>query len=108
MEINSSMDAKTPRPTFRASFAAHSSRLHGEPSLPSMSANDAPARVKGEAVAECVSDEALIHLKSYKYSAVDKSPISHYILRPYARLPAPPPPPPALRRAAIAQLGARR
>ncbi|EAQ93663.1 hypothetical protein CHGG_01898 [Chaetomium globosum CBS 148.51] len=35
------------------------------------------------AVAECVSDDALIHLKSYKYSAVDKSPISHYILRPY-------------------------
>jgi len=36
-----------------------------------------------EALAECVSDDALIHLKSYKYSAVDKSPISHYILRPY-------------------------
>ncbi|KAK4155551.1 Cholinephosphotransferase 1 [Chaetomidium leptoderma] len=36
-----------------------------------------------EAAAECVSDDALIHLKSYKYSAVDKSPISHYILRPY-------------------------
>ncbi|AEO53155.1 hypothetical protein MYCTH_2294110 [Thermothelomyces thermophilus ATCC 42464] len=36
-----------------------------------------------QAAAECVSDEALIHLKSYKYSAVDKSPISNYILRPY-------------------------
>ncbi|KAK4240858.1 Cholinephosphotransferase 1 [Achaetomium macrosporum] len=36
-----------------------------------------------QAVAECVSDDALIHLRSYKYSAVDKSPISHYILRPY-------------------------
>ncbi|KAF3057184.1 putative CDP-alcohol phosphatidyltransferase class-I family protein C22A12.10 [Daldinia childiae] len=35
------------------------------------------------AVAECISDDALIHLKSYKYSAVDKSPISNYILRPY-------------------------
>ncbi|KAJ8120812.1 hypothetical protein O1611_g10268 [Lasiodiplodia mahajangana] len=35
------------------------------------------------AVAECVSDEALIHLRSYKYSAVDKSPVSNYILRPY-------------------------
>ncbi|KAI0548867.1 CDP-alcohol phosphatidyltransferase [Xylaria curta] len=35
------------------------------------------------AVAECVSDDALIHLRSYKYSAVDKSPISNYILRPY-------------------------
>ncbi|KAI1396644.1 CDP-alcohol phosphatidyltransferase [Hypoxylon fuscum] len=36
-----------------------------------------------KAAAECVSDDALIHLKSYKYSAVDKSPISNYILRPY-------------------------
>ncbi|KAI5917074.1 CDP-alcohol phosphatidyltransferase [Camillea tinctor] len=35
------------------------------------------------AVAECVSDDALIHLRSYKYSAVDKSPVSNYILRPY-------------------------
>ncbi|KAI1636316.1 CDP-alcohol phosphatidyltransferase [Biscogniauxia mediterranea] len=36
-----------------------------------------------KAAAECVSDDALIHLRSYKYSAVDKSPISNYILRPY-------------------------
>ncbi|KAI1342842.1 CDP-alcohol phosphatidyltransferase [Xylariaceae sp. FL0016] len=36
-----------------------------------------------KAVAECISEDALIHLKSYKYSAVDKSPVSHYILRPY-------------------------
>ncbi|KAI1298572.1 CDP-alcohol phosphatidyltransferase [Xylaria venustula] len=35
------------------------------------------------AAAECVSDDALIHLRSYKYSAVDKSPVSNYILRPY-------------------------
>ncbi|KAI0473792.1 CDP-alcohol phosphatidyltransferase [Xylariaceae sp. FL0804] len=35
------------------------------------------------AVAECISDDALLHLKSYKYSAVDKSPVSNYILRPY-------------------------
>ncbi|KAI0193509.1 CDP-alcohol phosphatidyltransferase [Astrocystis sublimbata] len=35
------------------------------------------------AAAECVSEDALIHLKSYKYSAVDKSPISNYILRHY-------------------------
>ncbi|KAJ9648426.1 hypothetical protein H2199_001281 [Coniosporium tulheliwenetii] len=32
---------------------------------------------------ECVSDEALAHLKTYKYSGVDKSYISHYILRHY-------------------------
>jgi len=35
------------------------------------------------AVAECISDDALIHLKSYKYSAVDLSPVSKYILKPY-------------------------
>ncbi|KAI0390202.1 CDP-alcohol phosphatidyltransferase [Xylariaceae sp. FL0594] len=38
---------------------------------------------KKTAVAECISDDALIHLRTYKYSAVDKSPISNYILRPY-------------------------
>ncbi|KAI0126539.1 cholinephosphotransferase 1 [Xylariales sp. AK1849] len=36
-----------------------------------------------KAAAECISDDALIHLKSYKYSAVDKSPVSKYILGPY-------------------------
>ncbi|KAL5615216.1 hypothetical protein BROUX41_005272 [Berkeleyomyces rouxiae] len=36
-----------------------------------------------EAVAECVSDDALVHLKTYKYSSVDKSPVSKYILGPY-------------------------
>ncbi|KAI1392741.1 CDP-alcohol phosphatidyltransferase [Hypoxylon trugodes] len=36
-----------------------------------------------KAAAECISDDALIHLKSYKYSSVDKSPVSYYILRPY-------------------------
>ncbi|KFH40296.1 putative CDP-alcohol phosphatidyltransferase class-I family protein-like protein [Hapsidospora chrysogenum ATCC 11550] len=35
------------------------------------------------AVAECISDEALVHLRSYKYSAVDKSPVSKYILGPW-------------------------
>lgn len=32
---------------------------------------------------ECVSDEALSHLKTYKYSSVDKSLISRYILKHY-------------------------
>ncbi|KAM0485164.1 hypothetical protein ACHAPX_001145 [Trichoderma viride] len=36
-----------------------------------------------QAVAECISDDALIHLKSYKYSSVDKSPVSKYILGPW-------------------------
>jgi hypothetical protein len=39
-----------------------------------------------QAVAECISDDALIHLKSYKYSSVDKSPVSKYILGPWVRL----------------------
>ncbi|KAB5578536.1 cholinephosphotransferase 1 [Coniochaeta sp. 2T2.1] len=43
----------------------------------------ATAKSSKRAVAECVSEDALVHLKSYQYSAVDKSPISHYILRPY-------------------------
>lgn len=36
-----------------------------------------------EAAAECLSDDALIHLKSYKYSSVDESYISNYILKHY-------------------------
>ncbi|CAK7263032.1 hypothetical protein SEPCBS57363_000361 [Sporothrix epigloea] len=32
---------------------------------------------------DSISDDALIHLKSYKYSSVDKSPLSHYVLNPY-------------------------
>lgn len=38
---------------------------------------------KSTAVHECVSEEALVHLKSYKYSSVDKSLISRYILKHY-------------------------
>lgn len=34
---------------------------------------------------ECVSPEALQHLKTYKYSSVDKSFISRYILKHYVR-----------------------
>ena len=34
-----------------------------------------------------LSDEALAHLKSYKYSSVDKSYISRYILKHYVLLP---------------------
>ncbi|KAL2755809.1 hypothetical protein ACRALDRAFT_1082094 [Sodiomyces alcalophilus JCM 7366] len=41
------------------------------------------AHDKRRAAAECVSDDALIHLKSYKYSSIDKSPVSRYILGPY-------------------------
>ncbi|MCJ1303450.1 hypothetical protein MMC08_006260 [Hypocenomyce scalaris] len=38
---------------------------------------------KSKATIECISDEALIHLKSYKYSSVDNSFISRYILQHY-------------------------
>jgi hypothetical protein len=40
---------------------------------------------------ECVSDDALQHLKTYKYSSVDKSFISRYILKHYVRAHAPAP-----------------
>ncbi|KAH9815686.1 ethanolaminephosphotransferase (aminoalcoholphosphotransferase), partial [Teratosphaeria destructans] len=39
-----------------------------------------------KAAAECISPEALQHFKTYRYSSVDKSPISNHILRHYARL----------------------
>ncbi|CAO1598227.1 hypothetical protein XANCAGTX0491_001997 [Xanthoria calcicola] len=38
---------------------------------------------KSEAAHECVCEDALVHLKSYKYSSVDKSLISRYILKHY-------------------------
>ncbi|KAM0562991.1 hypothetical protein ACHAPJ_001834 [Fusarium lateritium] len=34
-------------------------------------------------VAECISDDALVHFKSYKYSSVDLSPVSKYVLGPF-------------------------
>ncbi|KAL8639324.1 MAG: hypothetical protein Q9228_003630 [Teloschistes exilis] len=37
----------------------------------------------GTAAHECVCDDALVHLKSYKYSSVDKSLLSRYILKHY-------------------------
>ena len=40
---------------------------------------------KDKAAYECISDDALIHLKSYKYSSVDKSFTSRYILKHYVR-----------------------
>ncbi|PFH56784.1 hypothetical protein XA68_15979 [Ophiocordyceps unilateralis] len=35
------------------------------------------------AAAECISEEALMQLKKYKYSSVDKSPVSKYVLGPW-------------------------
>ncbi|KAK5131417.1 hypothetical protein LTR08_000953 [Meristemomyces frigidus] len=36
-----------------------------------------------KANAECISDNALQHFKTYKYSSIDKSPLSYYVLRHY-------------------------
>lgn len=44
-------------------------------------------RMIGKAQRECVSDDALKHFRTYKYSSVDKSPISQHILRHYVRPP---------------------
>ena len=38
---------------------------------------------------EPLSEDALKHFKTYKYSSVDKSPISYYILRHYVRFLSP-------------------
>lgn len=38
------------------------------------------------AAAECISDEALANLRLYKYSSVDKSPVSKYILGPWVNI----------------------
>merc|ERR1712000_461648 len=61
----------------RPSIPLESTLWHGDQRIDKM---DMPKR---KAVAECISDEALTHLKSYKYSAVDKSPVSKYILGPW-------------------------
>ena len=46
-------------------------------------------RAGREAALECVSDEALSHLKSYKYSSVDNSLLTHYVLKHYVNPPGP-------------------
>ena len=47
-------------------------------------------RMIGKAQRECVSDDALKHFRTYKYSSVDKSPISQHILKHYVRGPESP------------------
>lgn len=42
-------------------------------------------RTEEEAVHECVSEDALVHLKSYKYSSVDNSLLTRYVMRHYVR-----------------------
>lgn len=61
-------------------------RCVGQEALRTAPANASPPSAE-TATAECISDEALIHLKSYKYSSVDKSPVSKYILGPWVRCP---------------------
>jgi hypothetical protein len=59
-------------------------RLRSDSHLPKFSFANV-LRDAEEAAAECLTEDALVHLKSYKYSSVDKSPISNYILRHYVR-----------------------
>ncbi|QPG95223.1 hypothetical protein C2857_007867 [Epichloe festucae Fl1] len=56
--------------------------LYEQESLPPRGDSSMVPNTK-KAAAECISDDALIHLKSYKYSSVDKSPVSKYILGPW-------------------------
>lgn len=44
-------------------------------------------RMIGNAQKECVSEDALKHFRTYKYSSVDKSPISQHVLKHYVRRP---------------------
>lgn len=39
--------------------------------------------LSGFAATGSLSEDGLKHFKTYKYSSVDKSPVSHYILRHY-------------------------
>jgi ethanolaminephosphotransferase len=50
-----------------------------------LSAHDVADRRTGAAASECLTDEALAHLKTYRYSSVDLSPLSNYVLRHYVR-----------------------
>lgn len=68
-------------------------RLRSESHLQSYNLANVLSSVES-AAAECLSEDALVHLKSYKYSSVDKSWISNNILRHYVRCPSYPTPPP--------------
>lgn len=57
-------------------------RLRSESHVPSLA--NILATVEEQA-AECLSEDALVHLKSYKYSSVDESYISNYVLKHYVR-----------------------
>jgi hypothetical protein len=64
---------------------SHHSVTHSRPPPPRIHARKlTPSLEKG--TVDCTSEDALIHLKSYKYSSVDKSPISKYVLGPWVRL----------------------
>ena len=61
---------------------SHLPVTHNLPPPPSLRARKlTPGLEKG--TVDCTSEDALIHLKSYKYSSVDKSPISKYVLGPW-------------------------
>jgi ethanolaminephosphotransferase len=56
-------------------------RSRFDPAVPDQ--NELTLRLAETAAHECVSEEALSHLKTYKYSSVDNSMISKHILRHY-------------------------
>jgi hypothetical protein len=58
------------------------------PAFAAAAGDDVADQCAGAAASECLTDEALSHLKTYRYSSVDLSPLSKYVLRHYVRKPA--------------------
>ncbi|OAA63747.1 sn-diacylglycerol cholinephosphotransferase [Niveomyces insectorum RCEF 264] len=48
-----------------------------------MAANNKPFSTGNPSSVDSLSDDALTHLRFYKYSSVDKSPLSYYVLNPF-------------------------
>ncbi|KAK3618514.1 hypothetical protein LTR56_024600 [Elasticomyces elasticus] len=72
---------------FKEAYSDSSGNNHGQSplSLRQVTRSTSWMNMVGQkkAIAECISDDALQHFKTYKYSSVDKSPVSYYILRHY-------------------------
>ncbi|KEY68376.1 hypothetical protein S7711_01153, partial [Stachybotrys chartarum IBT 7711] len=70
-------------PTISTALQHHGSQYKYTPPFLLTNAYMLTVPVEEKAAAECISDDALIHLRSYKYSSVDLSPVSKYILGPW-------------------------
>jgi hypothetical protein len=66
-------------------YAARPVTFSSPGNIMALSAHDVADRRTGAAASECLTDEALSHLKTYRYSSVDLSPLSNYVLRHYVR-----------------------